>query len=114
MTKIQTPILTRINDSYNYSHRFGVEVEEESWHFCGFELHEVFDFPECDQIQLVAHDEPGLGRTEIKIVKTKDYFDDILVKGEKDTRIIDEGSMELFKKLAKRRQRWWVTLYYWE
>lgn len=113
MIKIQTPILTRISNSNFYSH--WVENEKEGWFFCGSQLHDVFgDFPKCDQIQLVAYDEPGPGRTEIKITKSTDGFDDVLVKGEVNIRMLDEDTMMLFKKLAKRRRRWWVTLYYWE
>ncbi len=114
MTKIQTPVLTRkSSDSYS----LWVKDENESWFFCGSQLREVFgDFPKCGQIQLVAHDEPGPDRIEIKIVKSTDGtdIDDVLVKGESETRIVDQSSMQSFKKLAKRHRRWWVTLYYWE
>lgn len=109
--KIQTPILTRMDSNYYYH---WVADEMESWYFCGFQLHSVFDFPQCEQIQLIAYDQPGAGRTEIKITKSSNGDDDILIIGETETRFIDDGTMMLFKKLAKRRRRWCVTLYYWE
>lgn len=114
MTKIQTPILTNRKDPYGFCWRVLGEID--GWFFCDFALHEIFDFPWCEQIQLVAYDEPGPGRTEIKIIASTNPldFDEILIKGESEFRYMDDDTIKLFKKLAKRRRRWWVTLYYWE
>lgn len=104
----------------NTSNSFYSDIEEESdWAFCKDTLRCYFEIPEgVKQIQFRAFNEPGPGRTKIKL---EHYGDDkvlwsgVFIDGKKELReYVVEETQDAIKKLAGRRKIWYVDVYYWE
>lgn len=84
------------------------------WAFCKDILRHYFEVPkDAKQIQFRAYDEPGPGRTEIKLLHyDKVTWSGVLIDGERQ--YVVEETQDVMKKVARNRKTWYVDVYYWE
>ena len=115
--------------TYNQPTGFYISDDGYDWAFCKDILRHYFDVPkDAKQIQIRAYDEPGPGRTTIKLVHYDDVtWSGVLIDGSTgrcaaaagdddsdDREYIVHETQDAIKKLAGRRKTWYVDVYYWE
>ncbi len=107
---ILSPVMT-LNE---WSDFFTAEEGESDWALCRSILRAYFEIPVgAKQIQIRAFDEPGPGRTRVKLV----HYDSVTWSGvliDSVREYIVNETQDAIKKVAGRRKTWYVDIYYWE